>query len=202
MRRELPFTAAALALLATSALAQTAQPTQQPAQQGAPMTAPPAAGAPMPASPGAQPPTMTGAAPQFVERQADDEYLANNIIGTQVQNAAGESLGSISDIVMNQDGSLKAVVLGVGGFLGIGDRDIAVDWKSLNVTRDPNQRLVLRLDASREQLEQAPEFKTVADIQAEEAARTTPQAPAAGAPSGPGGPLSPAPSGAMVTPER
>lgn len=136
---------------------------------------------------------VSGSGLQFVDMQHENEVLANDIIGTEVQNNNGETLGSISDMILAQDGSLKAVIIGVGGFLGIGDRDVAVPWSSINVSHDQGQNLVLKLDAGREQLENAPEFKTAADRQAEEAARIQQQsAPAVGSTTG--GLMTPAPN--------
>ena len=80
----------------------------------------------------------------------------------------------------------------MGGFLGIAERDVAVPWKALGVSRDENQDLMLRLDVSREQLENAPEFESVEDRRmAEEAARAAQSPPVAGF--GAGGTVAPPP---------
>ena len=85
-------------------------------------------------------------------------------------------------------------MIGVGGFLGIAERDVAVPWDALGVSRDEDQELMLRLDVSREQLENAPEFESVEDRRmAEEAARAAQTPPAAGAGIGGGGAVAPAP---------
>ena len=94
--------------------------------------------------------------PSFVARQQDDETLTGALIGTQVVNAADESLGEINDVLLAADGRLKAAVVGVGGFLGIAERDVAVPWDALAVSRDENQDLMLRLDIGREQLRGRP----------------------------------------------
>ena len=225
MRQQLYAAATLAALLATPALAQvqTAPPA---GQQTAPMPTPQDPGQPMPPGPAGDPaaaapaadapasPSATGTAgstlpsgARFVEAQRENEILADDLIGTEVQNNSGETLGSISDLVLAEDGSLKAVVIGVGGFLGIGDRDVAVQWDSLNVTRDQGENLVLKLDAGREQLEQAPEFKTIADrrpeeeaARAQQAAPTTPTG--AGMGTNAGGTMSPAPGAPTATPTR
>jgi hypothetical protein len=86
------------------------------------------------------------------------------------------------------------VVIAVGGFLGIAERDVGVPWEALSVSRDENQDLVLRLDVSREQLENAPEFESVEERRmTEEAARAAQTPPAAGTGIGAGGAVAPAP---------
>jgi hypothetical protein len=51
------------------------------------------------------------------------------------------------------------VVVGVGGFLGIGEREVAVSFKSLRIAQDANDRTVLTLDASKDALRAAPEWR-------------------------------------------
>ena len=104
--------------------------------------------------------------------------LASTLLGTPVYNGENQSLGEINDVLLDADGQLRTVVIGVGGFLGIAERDVAVPWKALGVSRDENQDLMLRLDVSREQLENAPEFESVEDRRmAEEAARAAQSPP-------------------------
>jgi hypothetical protein len=227
MRKQLQIAAALAAVLAAPALAQDTPPTAPTTgQQTAPGPAPPTGGEPIPASPSAQPsatspaPALsTAAAPAagasgglgFIDAQQDDETLASTLIGTQVYNAENQSLGEINDVLLAGDGRLKAVVVGVGGFLGIAERDVAVPWEALGVSRDEDQDLQLRLEVRREQLEQAPEFTSVAERRAaEEAARAvqTPppaagmDAPAAGVGAGGAAAPAPVPGAAPTTPAQ
>ena len=200
MRKELQVAAATalVALLTAPALAQNTTPAAPGADQPtAPMPAPEAAaGGQTPASPSARAPAagMAGNT-EFVEAQQEEEMLVSDLMGTQVYNGTNESLGEINDVLLAEGGGLKAVVVGVGGFLGIAERDVAVPWDALEVSRDQDEDLLLRLDVSREQLENAPEFETVAERQAaqqaEQAAQTPPPA-AVGV--GAGGATAPAPA--------
>ena len=203
MRKELRTATALVALLAWPALAQDTTPAAPAGPQTAPLSAPEAGNPPMPASPDAQPaapstaaasPPATGG-PDFISTQADEETLASTLIGTQVTNGADESLGEVNDVLLAADGRLKAVVVGVGGFLGIAERDVAVPWEALGVNRDDeDQDLMLRLDVSREQLENAPEFEV--GRRAQVGARSGPggaNPPAAGPGIGAGGAVAPAP---------
>ena len=61
-----------------------------------------------------------------------DGYLATNIIGESVYNGTGdnaENIGDVNDIVLGKDGKSEAVVIGVGGFLGIGEKNVAIDLR-------------------------------------------------------------------------
>lgn len=203
MRKELQIATALAALLAAPALAQnTAPAAPATGQLAAPLATPQADSAQTSAGPSVQPPAPTAAAPgtgatgglRFVDMQQAEEMLASTLIGTQVNNGANESLGDINDVLLDADGRLKAVVVGVGGFLGIAERDVAVPWDAFGVSRAEDQNLMLRLDVSREQLETAPEFESVEERRmAEEAARAAQTPPATGVGIGAGGAVAPAP---------
>ena len=139
-----------------------------PGRRLAPVPSPQAAGEPTPATPAAEAPAQPEMAapaagatggPSFVARQQDDEMLTGSLVGTQVLNAADEFLGEINDVLLAADGRLKAAVVGVGGFLGIAERDVAVPWDALAVSRDEDEDLLLRLDISREQLRGRPRVR-------------------------------------------
>ena len=62
-----------------------------------------------------------------------DGYLATNMIGESVYNGTGdnaENIGDVNDIVIDKEGEVKAVMIGVGGFLGIGENNVAIEWAS------------------------------------------------------------------------
>jgi sporulation protein YlmC with PRC-barrel domain len=197
MRKELHIATALATLLAAPALAQNTTPAAPEAgQPTAPMPAPEAtAGGQTTASPSAQVPAagMAGNT-EFVEAQQEEEMLVSNLMGTQVYTGENESLGEINDVLLAEDGGLKAVVVGVGGFLGIAERDVAMPWEALEVSRDQDGDLLLRLDVSREQLENAPEFETIAERQAAQQAEQAAQTPPAAVGMGAGGPTAPAPT--------
>ena len=84
-----------------------------------------------------------------------DGHLATQIIGESVYNGTGddaENIGDVNDIVVGADGKIEAVVVGVGGFLGIGEKDVAVDFTQLEwAERDGDRWLVAPM--TKEQLE-------------------------------------------------
>jgi sporulation protein YlmC with PRC-barrel domain len=68
---------------------------------------------------------------QLVNKQTVDEWRAPKLIGVDVYGADNKKIGAIKDILINHEGSAQAVVIGVGGFLGIGEKDVAVSFHSV-----------------------------------------------------------------------
>ena len=104
----------------------------------------------------------TGAAPTWYTAHGN-EMRASKLIGTTVKNDADESIGSINEIVLGKDGKVAAVVIGVGGFLGMGEREVAVNFDALRVAQDANNRTVVSLDATKDTLKAAPEWRWAGD---------------------------------------
>lgn len=125
----------------------------------------------------------------YIGAQAAEENLASNWIGQSLYNASDENLGDINDILLNADGKVRAVIVGVGGFLGIGEKDVAVSFAAIEPRTDENGDVTLYVNATQEQLEGAPEFKTLADLEAERTANqpavVDPAAPAVVDPAAP-----------------
>jgi sporulation protein YlmC with PRC-barrel domain len=86
--------------------------------------------------------------------------LASNLIGSAVYGSASEDaekIGDINDIVITPEGQVASVIVGVGGFLGIGEKNVAVEYGTIEwVERDGERWLVANM--TREQLEAAPAF--------------------------------------------
>jgi hypothetical protein len=103
-----------------------------------------------------------------------------SILGKKVVGPKGEDLGRVVDVLVNDQGDSRAAVIDFGGFLGVGNRKIAVDWTLLQFKpADANAPVTLHL--SREQIQQAPEFK---DGTHPAAVLLTPQIPAVVVPTG------------------
>jgi len=82
-------------------------------------------------------------------------YRASKIIGSNVYNDADESVGTVDDVIVSNDGKVPYVVLAVGGFLGMGQRLVVVGSSLLSIK---DGKIVIA-DASRDQLKSLPEFK-------------------------------------------
>jgi hypothetical protein len=62
--------------------------------------------------------------------------LGTNLIGAQVNGAANERIGRVANLVVNEEGAVEAAVIAVGGLFGVGEKQIAVTYKSLRIVRN------------------------------------------------------------------
>jgi sporulation protein YlmC with PRC-barrel domain len=106
--------------------------------------------------------TTSGAQPQWYT-QHGNEMRASRLIGTTVANDANEAVGKISELVLSKDGKVAAVVIGVGGFLGMGEREIALDFASLRIAQDSNHKTTVTIDATKDSLKSVPEWQWIGD---------------------------------------
>jgi hypothetical protein len=117
-------TALFTAMAISPALAQTGQPASQDRAQ--------------PAQTQTQPVQQRQATDlNFVQQQQPGQWSAEWLTNSNVYSPQNENIGTISDIILNADGSVEAVVIGVGGFLGIGRKDVAVNFDALEMRPAP-----------------------------------------------------------------
>ena len=67
-------------------------------------------------------------------------------------------IGQVMDVLVGKDGRVEATILGVGGFLGAGEKDVAVSFGSIKETRK-NDKIYLTMDTTKDALKKAPGFK-------------------------------------------
>jgi sporulation protein YlmC with PRC-barrel domain len=101
--------------------------------------------------------TLNG--PRFLTKQASDDWLASNLIGQPVVNAKDEAIGDINDLVTDKDGKVVAVLIGAGGFLGLGEKDVAVNFDDLKIARDEDHNVKVISDLTSEMLSSAPDYE-------------------------------------------
>jgi sporulation protein YlmC with PRC-barrel domain len=95
----------------------------------------------------------------FVPSQGPNEVRVSTLRGMAVRNAQNEDLGDINDIVMDSsNGNPKAVIIGVGGFLGLGEKNVAVPFNALTFTQGNDGTRVARLDTTKDALQNAPTY--------------------------------------------
>jgi hypothetical protein len=111
----------------------------------------------LPASGFAQ--TARSESPAFVTVQPQGQWLASQFLGQTVTNQAGESIGDINDLLFDKYGRIATAVIGVGGFLGMGEKNVAIGFGSLSIAAGSDGRRVVTVPLSKEQLKTAPEFK-------------------------------------------
>ena len=90
----------------------------------------------------AQTPTTTTDRANMAPAAASDSsfqgnWRASKLVGLSVYNDNNESLGSINDLLTDKNGSIKAVVIGVGGFLGVGEHLVAVPFEKVKFSTEP-----------------------------------------------------------------
>jgi hypothetical protein len=96
----------------------------------------------------------------FLSVQPQGQSLVSRLIGQPVTNqAAGERIGDINDLLLDGSGRIANVVIGVGGFLGIGEKNVAVPYESLSISTGGDGKRVITLGVSKEELNAAPAFK-------------------------------------------
>ena len=131
-------------------------------------TTPPAAAAPATEAPAAAPVVKA------------DGFLATNLIGETVYNGTGddaENIGSVNDVVIGSNGSIESVVIGVGGFLGLGEKNVAMNYGDIKWAEKDGDRWIV-VNATKDQLQAQAEFDRRPYDPAPAAADTTAMAPA------------------------
>jgi hypothetical protein len=83
---------------------------------------------------------------------------AAGIMGRSVRGPDGKDLGRIIDVIVDQNGQPRAAVIDFGGFLGLGNRKIAVDWGTLHFAPG-NQEAPVTLNLTTDQIKAAPEYR-------------------------------------------
>ncbi|WP_171841645.1 PRC-barrel domain-containing protein [Blastochloris viridis] len=112
----------------------------------------------------------------FLQAPQGNQVLASELMDANVYGSDGNSIGEISDILLDRGGQVHAVVFGVGGFLGIGEKNVAVPYNSLQIAMAPasstapapsaanrrawHDQYRITLNATRDQLRNAPAFSS------------------------------------------
>ena len=85
----------------------------------------------------ANPPAATATAPASASVAQSAAWRSSKLIGLNVYNDQNEKLGDISEILFDKSGKVEGIVIGVGGFLGMGQHDIKVDLAKLKFVDEP-----------------------------------------------------------------
>jgi sporulation protein YlmC with PRC-barrel domain len=115
--------------LSCAAVAQTTAPAQNP-PTSAPATQP-------------QQRSTDAAHPMFQMKQG--EWRTSKLIGLNVYNN-DDKIGDINELIVGKDGKIDAVVIGVGGFLGMGEHDVAVPFEKVKFLEEPRRTAAARTD--------------------------------------------------------
>jgi len=131
----------AMALLGSALIAAPALAQNQPAGSGATGTSPQTT---QPATPQANQPAMnapssgsSGSSGDSMTQIQPGQWRASQLEGLNVYNENNEKIGDISEMLVDQSGKIQAVVVGVGGFLGIGEHNVAIPFDQVKFVMEP-----------------------------------------------------------------
>lgn len=147
MMKKMLVGAAIGALITSAALAQAPSP-----PSGTSTTPPAAQSTPSPGG-------AAGDKASFIASQKPDQWLASKFRGTDVVGADNQKIGSVSDILFDKTGKIEAYVISVGGFLGMGAKEVALAPASFDVMPGDNGGTAkLKVSMSQDELKNAQNF--------------------------------------------
>ena len=165
MLRNLLATTGMVLALSVPALAQTTQPA---ANAGA--TAPPAQ------------------QQSVITKQDDSQVRVYRLIGSKVVGPDGQNVGKVDDLLLDRDQKLTAIIVGVGGFLGMGSKDVALPANRVDISQAYGDERVVKIQSTKEELAAAPAFKTKETLKAEADEEAAKARAMQSGPATPGGP--------------
>jgi hypothetical protein len=177
VKRQVTMAAAGLLLSLAPALAGT-QASPDGILQAAPLTQAPAespATSPASSNLSDQSPEAVDLNVHFRSRQTPNELLVSDLLGRPAVNAENERIGDVNDLVTDSSGKAVAAVIGVGGFLGIGEKDVAIPFEDLKFSRDEDNDVRIEVDISKEALTSAPDYQSLDEQEIVEGANKRPQ---------------------------
>jgi sporulation protein YlmC with PRC-barrel domain len=105
---------------------------------------------------------------EFVTSQPMNQSRARVFLGADVTNPEGQIIGDINDLLFDKTGQISTAVIGVGGFLGLGEKSVAIPFAALTVRLAADGSRTIALTASKSELNLAPTFiateKTTMDV--------------------------------------
>lgn len=149
----------------------------------------------------AQAPADAAGSATYLTEQAENQISVNDFMGQPIYTSDNQSIGDINDLLVQEDGGIVAAVVGVGGFLGIGQKNVAIPFDNITITREMDDAAMtgtgdaatttttteavadaevrLTTTETADSLRNAPEFRTLED-QAADAGNTGTMAPTDG----------------------
>jgi sporulation protein YlmC with PRC-barrel domain len=82
----------------------------------------------------------------------------SQLLGQKILNNARDKVGDVNDVILDRAGKVSKVVVGVGGFLGIGEKNVALDFDKLAISQGSGNQLSVMVAETKEALLAAPEW--------------------------------------------
>jgi sporulation protein YlmC with PRC-barrel domain len=95
----------------------------------------------------------------YATAQSATDWRSSKVLGLNVYNAKSEKIGDINDLIIGASGTITHAVVGVGGFLGMAEKNVAIPFSSVKMTRDKDGKPSAMVDSTKEALQAAPLFK-------------------------------------------
>jgi len=86
------------------------------------------------------------------------QISASALLDETVMNEANESVGDVNDVLIDTNGKIASVIVGVGGFLGMGEKDVALPFDNLKFAKDNDNDLVVTTNVTKETLQATPAY--------------------------------------------
>jgi len=99
-----------------------------------------------------------GMAAQGSAKMATGQISTSALLNNAVLNQADQSIGDVNDVILDSKGNVTSVIVGVGGFLGIGEKDVALPFSQLTIGWNNDNDLVVKTTATKETLKSAPQY--------------------------------------------
>lgn len=127
-KRHVALTAIGGVMLAAAAVAQTSSPSNQPPS--------PQPSSPATSAPAAAPATDTAKAPE-TNLAGQGKWRASKLMGVDIYGPDNKKVGDVTEVVFDKTGKIELVTVGVGGFLGIGSKDVAIPFEQVQWSEEP-----------------------------------------------------------------
>jgi sporulation protein YlmC with PRC-barrel domain len=104
--------------------------------------------------------TAKSGSSRIVDAQGKDHWLASKLKGTPVVGSDNQKVGEVVDILLDRTGQAKAFIVGVGGVMGLGAKEVAIDMTEFReIPASDGNKAQLKVPMTKDQLTQAPDFK-------------------------------------------
>ena len=104
------------------------------------------------------PVTSSGGGAKIMTALPADASTITNFYKQSVYDPGNNKIGDVSDVLIQKDGKAVAAIVGVGGFLGVGEKDVAIPFDAMRMTNKDN-KMYLVVDTTKDALKAAPGFK-------------------------------------------
>jgi len=96
---------------------------------------------------------------QMLRQMPADALTVTDWYKQDVYDPNNNKIGEIMDVLVDKSGKVTSLIVGVGGFLGAGEKDVAVPFEAVHISNKSSNKLSLVMNATKDELKNAPGFK-------------------------------------------